>query len=140
MIDNILDQLQKVKKPGGNKWMACCPSHDDSDPSLAIRLEDDGRILLHCFAGCTALDVVHSMGMELKDLMPDIENDNFHPFAFARAEIARQKKLEDERRDEEFVIKVATSTRNRGIALSKDDKARERQAFVRAKEIGGILE
>jgi len=136
VIENILSSLQKVKKSGGNKWMACCPSHDDSDPSLAIRLEDDGRILLHCFAGCTALDIVHSVGLELKDLMPEIDKENFHPFAFARAEIARRKRREEEVSHEKLVIKIAESDRKKGKKLSREDLRREAEAFVSLQERG----
>jgi putative DNA primase/helicase len=33
-------------------WQACCPAHDDSNPSLSIGYTDD-KVLLCCFAGCT---------------------------------------------------------------------------------------
>ena len=33
-------------------WMACCPAHEDDKASLAIR-EKNGRVLVHCHAGCT---------------------------------------------------------------------------------------
>jgi putative DNA primase/helicase len=36
----------------GDSWMARCPAHDDRKPSLSIRDADDGKILLHCHAGC----------------------------------------------------------------------------------------
>jgi DNA primase len=32
--------------------MALCPTHEDSDPSLSIRDADDGKVLVHCHAGC----------------------------------------------------------------------------------------
>jgi DNA primase len=36
----------------GSSWMAKCPAHEDRNPSLSIR-EVDGKVLLHCHAGCT---------------------------------------------------------------------------------------
>jgi putative DNA primase/helicase len=36
----------------GRGWMACCPAHDDRDPSLSIADGADGRVLMTCFAGC----------------------------------------------------------------------------------------
>ncbi|MEM9625347.1 MAG: toprim domain-containing protein [Pseudomonadota bacterium] len=39
-------------KRSGSGWMARCPAHEDSTPSLSIRTTDDGRTLVHCFAGC----------------------------------------------------------------------------------------
>ena len=37
-----------------------CPAHNDSDPSLSIRQGDRG-ILVTCFAGCTAEDVLRAL-------------------------------------------------------------------------------
>ena len=42
----------------GRTWLACCPAHDDREPSLAIRDGDDGRVLVHCHAGCDQRDVI----------------------------------------------------------------------------------
>jgi hypothetical protein len=36
----------------GSHWMAPCPTHEDRDPSLSIRDGDDGKVLVHCHAGC----------------------------------------------------------------------------------------
>lgn len=44
----------------GSSCMASCPAHDDHDPSLSIR-EVDGKILLHCHAGCSQWDVIVSV-------------------------------------------------------------------------------
>jgi hypothetical protein len=35
------------RKSGGG-WMARCPAHDDREPSLSIRDESDGRVLVRC--------------------------------------------------------------------------------------------
>src|ERR1035437_6653721 len=40
--------------------MALCPGHDDHTPSLSIR-EVDGKILLHCHAGCSQRDAVEAL-------------------------------------------------------------------------------
>ena len=69
-LENFLSRLQKVRK-NGKDYIACCPAHDDRSPSLAIREVEDGRILIKCFAGCSADDVMGAVGMELKDLMPE---------------------------------------------------------------------
>jgi hypothetical protein len=53
---------------GRDQAKACCPAHDDAHPSLALRECDDGTVLLHCYAGCSALEVVRSMGLEFRDL------------------------------------------------------------------------
>jgi DNA primase len=54
-VEKMLGMLTKVKGRNGS-WTACCPAHNDKGPSLAIRETEDGRVLLHCFAGCETLD------------------------------------------------------------------------------------
>lgn len=56
---------------GTGRYMACCPAHDDRSPSLSIKECDDGRLLIHCFAGCPAVDVLEAVGLSLSDLFPD---------------------------------------------------------------------
>lgn len=36
----------------GDGWIARCPAHCDRDPSLSVRDAKDGKILVHCHAGC----------------------------------------------------------------------------------------
>jgi len=45
----------------GCTWMARCPVHDDRTPSLAISEADDGRVLVHCHAGCSQQDVIAAL-------------------------------------------------------------------------------
>lgn len=66
----ILNRLQGVRKRTADQWSARCPAHDDKGPSLSIRELDDGRMLLHCFAGCDVADVVAAVGLELDSLFP----------------------------------------------------------------------
>jgi hypothetical protein len=70
-IEALLSRLDKVKPNGNGKWQALCPAHPDKSPSLAIKLTDDGKILIHCFAGCSVVDIVSAVGLELSDLMPE---------------------------------------------------------------------
>lgn len=73
-IDELLSQLNGVKRTGQGKWVAKCPAHDDRSPSLSIRELDDGRILLHDFAGCSIEEVLSSIGLSFSDLMPESIN------------------------------------------------------------------
>ncbi len=73
--DSLLSLLNGVKRTGHGKWLAKCPSHEDRTASLAIRELDDGRILLHCFAGCDVHEVVGSVGLRIDDLFPPREDD-----------------------------------------------------------------
>lgn len=67
----LLEQLEGVRKRGPGTWIARCPAHDDRSPSLSIRETDDGRVLIHCFAGCEARDVLAAIGLKFADLYPE---------------------------------------------------------------------
>lgn len=75
MIENLLSSLQRVRKTGKGRWVACCPSHPDKSPSLSIRELDDGRILCHCFGGCSIDQIVGAVGLELSDLMGERDTE-----------------------------------------------------------------
>lgn len=62
----LCDRLQ-ARKSGAN-WLARCPAHQDRSPSLSIREGDDGRVLLHCFAGCPTESICSALGIKLSDL------------------------------------------------------------------------
>jgi len=70
-IESILSLLENVKSAGDGKYTAACPAHEDRSPSLSISSGDDGRVLLHCFAGCTNETIVKAWGKTMSDLMPD---------------------------------------------------------------------
>lgn len=68
-VENLISRLDKVKGRNGS-WTARCPAHADKGPSLAVREGDDGRVLLHCFAGCDTVSVLGAVGMDMTDLFP----------------------------------------------------------------------
>lgn len=63
---DILSRLQGVRR-SPNGWMARCPAHEDRSPSLSVRA-GEGKILLHCFAGCSIDAVCAAMGIRKSDL------------------------------------------------------------------------
>jgi len=69
-IDTVLHRLEKVKRTGPDRWIAKCPAHDDRRPSLSIREAEDHKVLLHCWSGCSAAEVVTALGLSLSDLFP----------------------------------------------------------------------
>ena len=62
----VLEQLKNVKQVGDN-YTACCPAHDDSNPSLSVGTGEDGRVLLRCHTGCTVEAIVAAIGLGMKD-------------------------------------------------------------------------
>ncbi len=128
-IELLLSQLKKVTPKGKGQWMACCPAHEDRSPSLAIKENHDGRILVKCFAGCGAANVMESLGLTLSDLFPDGQNHEMRPFAFAQVE--RKKAMEEANRiqREKLILAITDSKRKAGERLSQQDLSRELEAY-----------
>lgn len=136
MIGNLLNRLEKVKGKKG-RWTACCPAHGDRSPSLAVTQLDDGRILLKCFAGCSAYEIVTAVGMDIKDLFPKEEllgkkHDN--------------QAIKSERRPfyatdllriihfEALITSIAAFDLSEGRHVSTEDRKRLKTAFERINE------
>lgn len=68
-IEEFLSYLKNVKEVKENEYMALCPAHNDKKPSLSVGLsENKNQILLHCYAGCSAEDILNAVGLKKKDL------------------------------------------------------------------------
>src|SRR5262249_50393206 len=63
----LLARLRNVRRGAGG-WSALCPSHEDTENSLSIAEGKEGRILLKCFTGCTAGQIVAAIGLRMQDL------------------------------------------------------------------------
>src|SRR5258707_2284122 len=76
-LDRVLPLLQGVKSQrynsrGNPGYMACCPAHDDSDPSLELWEDDlDHHAGVYCYAGCPRKAVVEAIGLTESDLYVD---------------------------------------------------------------------
>lgn len=73
--ETLTSRLDKVRRTGNDRWISRCPAHDDHGPSLAIRELEDGRVLLHCFAGCETSSVLGALGLTFEDLFPQGPSD-----------------------------------------------------------------
>lgn len=62
--------LGKLGNPGetADGWLAHCPAHPDSNPSLRVAVGSTGKVLLRCRAGCETVDVLRPLGLSLADL------------------------------------------------------------------------
>lgn len=98
-IDLLLSRLDRPKK-SGRGYMAKCPAHEDGSPSLSVSEGDGGRVLLHCFGGCRADDVIAAVGLEWKDLFPGKLD------SAARLDY-RRRAAETARQEADLVIKMA---------------------------------
>ncbi len=62
--------LKPRQLPNG-QFLALCPSHDDTHPSLCVAEGNDGRILLYCHAGCDFASICDALSVTPKELMGD---------------------------------------------------------------------
>ncbi len=123
-IDVFLSCLEGVKSTGQSKWAARCPAHGDKTPSLAVKAGADGTVLLHCFAGCTAHEIVSAVGLELSDLFPKSESGKPQRKPWNAADILRAVK-------HELFIIATMAEAMRKAPLSADDDQRLGQAISR---------
>ena len=77
-IDVLLDRLDGVQRVGEGQWKARCPAHEDNDPSFGVKVTPDGKILIHCFAGCDIGDVLAAVDMSVSDLFPKRDQLSTH--------------------------------------------------------------
>jgi len=66
-LDEIISRLECVQSKGKDSYKALCPAHKDTEPSLSIS-QVDGKVLLHCFAGCDIERIVSAIGITSSDL------------------------------------------------------------------------
>ena len=135
--DNLTARLDGVKSTGPDRWISHCPAHDDRNPSLTIRQAEDGRLLIHCFAGCGAADVLAAVGLSFADLFPKSEPD------YARIEKTGTNR---ERRpffpsdilrciaDEALLTATAAANLAHGVELTQEDRGRLLTAAERLQE------
>lgn len=69
--EDFVLRLERVRRMGPGRWVARCPAHADGSPSFTMRELEDGRILVHCFAGCSVDAIVAALGISLSDLFPE---------------------------------------------------------------------
>ena len=118
----LLCRLVRVRKTGHDRWMACCPAHDDGTPSLSIRELDDGRVLLHCFTGCAVEAILDAVGLQFGDLYPDQPLGHGLKGSEARLISARQG-LEIVAK-ESLLVAVFAADQAQGKLLSESDRSR----------------
>lgn len=132
-LESLLSRLDGVKRTGHDRWVAKCPSHKDRRASLSVRGLDDGRVLLHCFAGCAVDMVVGAAGLQLSDLYPPNQLQQHsapavpRPFRVREAIVALQSELR--------VAWVLLSDLAEGKAISEADRKRARVARDRCQAL-----
>lgn len=126
-IERVLEALDgRAFRKGRDSWNCVCPAHDDRSPSLSVREAGDGRVLLHCFAGCHADAVVAALGLALSDLFP--YDKDFGPARNAiQAEVRASQMSEDA-----WFVQCVKADIEAGKAIPEADKEKYRAILRRA--------
>lgn len=131
MISDILPSLEKVKRSGKGNWLACCPAHDDKSPSMTIHEAPDGRILVHCWAGCSFEEIVGAVGLGWDPWFPPKQEDDSKPAV--RRPFPAGDVLEALAAEALIVATASCNVRN-GIALTPGDHERLLVAMERIEQ------
>lgn len=120
MIDALLSRLDRVKRTGPSSWIASCPTRDDKNPSMTIRLLDDGRILLHDFGGASNPDILSALGLNWSALFPPDTKHQARPGRrpFPAMDVLRAIAFEA------LVVLAAASAIRQGKPLTRTDADR----------------
>jgi 5S rRNA maturation endonuclease (ribonuclease M5) len=70
-VDEVLRLIPGEKRQTGDGWMCRCPAHNDANGSLHVGVAPNGKILLHCFAGCGFETICAALGIEPRDMFPE---------------------------------------------------------------------
>ncbi len=128
-IDSVLTQLTKVRQRQPGQWSARCPAHADRGPSLSVRENPDGAVLLYCFAGCSVGAVVAALGMDMSELFPPRQATGNEPKRTPRLLTAGQAlELLDR---EALLVAVTAANVLHGVMLNQNDLTRITQAVGR---------
>lgn len=134
MITKILSKLNKVTTKPNDKWLACCPAHNDKSPSLSVSLANDGKILLYCFAGCSIEEVTEALDIDLSELFP---NNHFNRSEYYHQ--LKQSQYKEILSNERLVVAMAEAEIKRSNKLSSKDTARHLLALSRIKKLEVLI-
>lgn len=128
----LLSRCEKVRSTGNGTWIARCPGHDDKNPSMTVRELEDGRVLAHCFAGCSIEMILDAAGLGFDDLFPDKppRSDRIAPLRrpFPAADVLEAVA------NETFYVAYMAATMAGGYALDNADRGLLNQSFERLME------
>ncbi len=119
-LETLLARLDGVRPRGEHAAMARCPAHEDRQASLKVDRGDDGKILLHCHAGCSFQEITRTLGVDPKDLFPDsTPAPRRAPLRITVADLARAKAIPEAFLKERFGLYDLPG--GRGVAIPYHD-------------------
>ena len=117
-LSSIARGLDKVRWHGDYKFTACCPAHDDRNPSLSVS-DSNRKILVKCWAGCSQESVIgafRDMGL-------------WHTASRHLLERRKRAELKEGIRKHKQILDLGVNRLNQGIELSEMDKAQMKRSI-----------
>lgn len=129
-MHSILSHFNKVRATSKNGSYNClCPAHDDNSASLSIKICEDGRVLIHCFAGCDIQSILGAVGLTLDDIVPQ-RIDLLKPQGKAYNPFAILKNM----KDEALFVYMCARHIEQGEKLETSDKEKLLDTITKLKE------
>ena len=117
-LTTIAAGLKKVRWNGDYNFSACCPGHNDHNPSLSVT-DINGKILVRCFAGCSQEQVIGA----LRDLRL------WHTASKYQIDRRKRCKLKSGVRHHETVLALGIAMIDQGQELSETDKTQMKSSI-----------
>jgi hypothetical protein len=135
-IELILSRLEKVSgNEKGGRFKALCPAHADRSPSLSICVGDDGRVLLHCFSGCSVEAIVSSVNLTMVELFCVDAGSKRPPLVPG----VSRRELRTAIEFEKTILFLAKADETKGRCISTNDSQRTQLALQRVAKAKGLL-
>lgn len=143
-LQKLQSRIRNFKRSGGdpNQYVASCPGplheHGDRHPSLMVYETSDGTLLINCKAGCSHVEILHSIGLEAKDLYPDTDTGHRRPPIHPARRWDYRALIQQLRFEAELVVEAANKVRRH--RLTDDDEQRLEVAVNRICRIVEVSE
>lgn len=138
----VMPRLEGAQYHGKNV-RTICPSCGGKSRKLAITEGDNGTLLLHCFAGCTAHDVLSAIGLTVGDLFPRRDLRTMTPAERSQlrqaALLPRWRAAMEALQHEATVLLIAANKLGDGLPLDDDELTRMRVAALAVFDAGEVL-
>ena len=122
----IIERTEAKLSSGEGQYSGICPAHHAKSPSLSISIIQ-GRILLHCHAGCDINQILQELGIKFQDLFecssegnPVIQYENENKLKYEQAD-SRAKNILDQSSEasDAHPYPLTKEVKSHGLMLSK---------------------
>jgi len=122
-LASLASGLQKVRWHGDYKFSACCPAHNDHNPSLSVT-DTGGKILVKCFAGCSQNEVIGALR----------DQGLWHTASRHQLKKHKYRAFKKASRHHQTILALGINLLNQGIELSEMDQAQMKKSIGFLKE------